>query len=694
MLETDASDGVVAGVLSQKHGDDWLPVAFFSKTLAPAELNYAVYDKEMLAIARWSEVLADFNFLISYRPGVHNPLADTLTRRINEVDSQNLAKKSQRLQQLLRDNQVDPVILLSRELRTNTATEALINSFDLKPISTDLNIVDMILKANRNSSSLQALRKQATSNIPGPFSMENGLLLYNDRLIVPDTNNLRTLIIREAHDQISSAHLSAKKTLRLLPKRNYWKGMSNHISQYCRNCHLCRRSSVPLDKKPGFLHQLPIPSRPWEHVTMDFCCFNKDKHGYDKVLVIIDRFSKQAISMPAKLKSSPSRGAGVNAQPSILSISGIAKNIRTILPFRTPIHHRGSQSSSFLHHSPLSTFFHEAPHDWPREYRVKGSILSQRTSDENELLVQMVGCWLDFLEVFISAFWNEFNKILGTKVKLSTANHPQTDGQTEIYNQYLQKRLRLFVNYYQNNWSELLPIMDYAQLILPHDSLGGLSPFEIVHGYPARTTWDWKIKDDVPPPEKLDIEDARKMIKQQHDAWSLAKSHLLQAQSRMARKSNIHRREINFDVGDYVWLDMRDFLTQRPTKKLDFPTNGKFLITEKVGNSFRLALPTSMKVHNIFPPEKLRLASSDLLPGQINDEPLPINITGDDEWEIEKVLASRVKRQRLEYRVAWLNKDEDLDWISASDLKYAPHKIKEFHLQNPNQRGPPAQLLQ
>lgn len=52
MLETDASDGVVAGVLSQKHGDDWLPVAFFSKTMAPAELNYAVYDKEMLAIVR------------------------------------------------------------------------------------------------------------------------------------------------------------------------------------------------------------------------------------------------------------------------------------------------------------------------------------------------------------------------------------------------------------------------------------------------------------------------------------------------------------------------------------------------------------------------------------------------------------------------------------------------------------------
>ena len=45
------------------------------------------------------------------------------------------------------------------------------------------------------------------------------------------------------------------------------------------------------------------------------------------------------------------------------------------------------------------TYYHEAPHDWPREYRVKGSILSQRTPDESKLLAPMVGCWLDFLEV-------------------------------------------------------------------------------------------------------------------------------------------------------------------------------------------------------------------------------------------------------------------------------------------------------
>ena len=133
MIETDASDGVIAGVLSQQHDEDWFPVAYFSKTMLPAELNYAVHDKEMLAIvrsfsnwrselagapyqirvvtdhkaleyfmtskqlnvrqARWAELLADYNFMITYRPGKHNPLADALSRRTDELDDQNNPKE-------------------------------------------------------------------------------------------------------------------------------------------------------------------------------------------------------------------------------------------------------------------------------------------------------------------------------------------------------------------------------------------------------------------------------------------------------------------------------------------------------------------------------------------------------------------------------------------------------------------------
>ena len=90
---------------------------------------------------------------------------------------------------------------------------------------------------------------------------------------------------------------------------------------------------------------------------------------------------------------------------------------------------------------------------------------------------------------FVSNFWKEFYRILNIKLKLSTAYHPQIDGQTEIINQYIDQRLRPFVNYYQDNWAELLPMMDYAQFTLWHSSIG-ISGFKMVNGRTPRISFD------------------------------------------------------------------------------------------------------------------------------------------------------------------------------------------------------------
>lgn len=113
------------------------------------------------------------------------------------------------------------------------------------------------------------------------------------------------------------------------------------------------------------------------------------------------------------------------------------------------------------------------------------------------------------------------------------------------------------------------------------------------------------------------------MANQEHKAWSLAKLHLCKAQTNMSGQKNCFGRPVDFDVEDYVWLDMRHFPKQRLSKKLGFSTNGEFLITEKFGNSHRLALSLSMMMHNFFSHDKLRLASSDLLPGQVNKKANP-----------------------------------------------------------------------
>lgn len=79
------------------------------------------------------------------------------------------------------------------------------------------------------------------------------------------------------------------------------------------------------------------------------------------------------------------------------------------------------------------------------------------------------------------------------------------------------------------------------------------------------------------------------------------------------------------------------------------------------GNSFKLQIPSSWKIHDVFPAEKLRKAYSDRLPGQIEAPPDPVNLTGQDEYEVEDVLACKLVNKTLKCRVTWLNRDVNFD---------------------------------
>ena len=169
---------------------------------------------------------------------------------------------------------------------------------------------------------------------------------------------------------------------------------------------------------------------------------------------------------------------------------------------------------------------------------------------------------------FVFKFWEEFCYILGIKLKLSTAFHPQTDGQTEIMNQYLDQRLRPFVNYYQDNWSEMLPMMDYAQLTLPHSSIG-MAPYELIHGRLPRTSFDWNTPTATTVQERLSQEKARQVATRMQEACALGRELMAKSQAKKEADVNAHRRPIDFAVKDKVYVSTKNWKTQRPSRKLD-----------------------------------------------------------------------------------------------------------------------------
>lgn len=651
-VETDASDGVLAAVFSQK-GDDglWHPVGYFSKTMAPAEMNYEIHDKEMLAIirslshwraelqgspsrieimtdhkaleyfmttkqlnarqARWSELLASFFFQIVYRPGVRNQLADALSRREQDVDPQDVLKGELRYKPLLKPENI------AEELRPI----AMITTLESDKL------VESILMANRTHESLEYERKRCADGHKD-LRFDDDLLLYRERLIVPDVNFLRTKLIHEAHSQLSTAHPGARKTEILLRERYYWKGMSADIKRFVDNCHACQRGHHRRDKTPGLLHPLPIADRPWQHICVDFKSQPRDRRGFDNICVFIDRFSKVPVSIPC------------HKTATALDMAEM---------YYTHVY---------------------------RYYDLPDSIVSDRGPQ------------------FISEFWAALNAILGVKLLLSTAHSPQTDGQTEIMNEYNDQRLRPFVEHYQDNWSELLPAMDNAQLTLPHSSLGGMTPFMLTRGYSPRKSFDWKAP--APPKDargQLAFDEATRFARRLYDGWKFAQDSIARAQEKNIRDANRHRREPDFDVGDRVYLSTKNLKLDRPTRKLADQYTGPFEIVEKVGHSFRLKLPLSWRIHDVFHARFLRKDPNNPLPGQENTIAEPLNITGENEYTVERILA--VKRDRggiLKYRASWLGYDDDPSYYPASDFMYSPHKLREFHLNYPDKPGPPARL--
>ena len=288
-----------------------------------------------------------------------------------------------------------------------------------------------------------------------------------------------------------------------------------------------------------------------------------------------------------------------------------------------------------------------------------------------------------------SQFWNELCEIMGIKRNLSTAFHPQSDGQTERLNQTLEQYLRTFINYDQDDWVQLLPLAEYAY----NNSVTALtkmSPFYANYGYNSRTNWAKEVEvknpastlyahwmESVHTKARENLEKARKAMWNYYD------------QKRMEAPS--------FKEGDLVMLDGRNIRTKRPSKKLAPKKYGPFKILKKIGTrAYKLELHSRWRIHDVFHVSLLEPYIRRELEGRVQTRPEPEEINGDLEYEVEGIINSEIrnstkkingrnKRVKTQfYLVKWKGYPEDeCTWEPGHHLTSAEEKVEEFHQNNP-----------
>ena len=134
------------------------------------------------------------------------------------------------------------------------------------------------------------------------------------------------------------------------------------------------------------------------------------------------------------------------------------------------------------------------------------------------------------------------------------------------------------------------------------------------------------------------------------------------------------------------------WITDRPSDKLSEPLAGPFEIERMAHSSYKLKLPDSYKISPIFHADRLRRDPDNALPGQINTPVSEEAVFGNQEWEIEKVLSSRLHYSTLQYKVQWKGWDPDDTWYPARNFKNSAAAILRFHDINPDESGPPIRI--
>ncbi|KAK8694914.1 hypothetical protein V6N13_072458 [Hibiscus sabdariffa] len=271
---------------------------------------------------------------------------------------------------------------------------------------------------------------------------------------------------------------------------------------------------------------------------------------------------------------------------------------------------------------------------------------------------------------FTSRFWKSLQKSLGTRLNLSTAFHPQTDGQSERVIQILEDMLRACVIDFGKNWEISIPLVEFAYNNSYQSSIQ-MAPFEALYGRRCRTPLCWSElgENKVLGPQM--IQDTEKQVRIIHDR-------LKQAFDRQKAYADTKRRDIRHEVGDKVFLKVspwKKILRFGKKGRLSPRYIGPFEVLERVGTvAYRLALPPEFdKIHNVFHVSMIKKYRSD--PSHVL-EPEEVELNPDLSYEEELVMILDKEVKRLQnknvslVKVLWRNHNvQEATWEPKEIMK-------------------------
>ncbi len=429
---------------------------------------------------------------------------------------------------------------------------------------------------------------------------------------------MHTKLLKKIHDQSFISHLDNRRTIDLVQRFYYWSDHRATIRRYIQNCHVCQRSKTFRNSINELLHSLSISQKRWKDIAMNFITELLLSKDYNVICTIICHLIKKRHYVFCHWEDD--------------DIS-VEETVWIMLWNVYQLHDLSS------------------------------SIVSNRDSQ------------------FISIMWQSLCKRLKITASLSTAYHSEIDDQSKRANQDVECELRIYCNYMQNDWAKWLSMIEFSENFNIF-SIISMTSFYFNKNFHSRMSFDSDTTDYETIHKRLEVRKADDIVIWMKELLIFNHQQLKKTKQIIEAQINKHRRDVIYEVDDWVWLFSRNIKTTKSCKNLKDKQLKLYQITVKVKIFYHLRLLISMKqLHSMFSSKLLRSYFDNLLSEQHSESSKSLTIKDDEHWEIDDILNSRCYRDWIQYKIKWTKLDWDNEWyyVDKEEFENSKEVLVKFH---------------